>query len=150
MLFQVDALIETLETDNEEEFETNKEAPLIPFSSVSDSEDQGNMNNNVTTNGSQISSASSSRRYRQITSTNKRKKANIEQKKQELVDLAHKVLSNNDDTDEEYHIAGKRIGYQLKAVEDRQRNIAEKLISDVMFYAKMGRLTEDTSINIPR
>lgn len=158
VFFQVDALEET---ENDEEFETHAEAPLTPFSSVSDLEEQVNLNSNDNTSHSaqtscilktpQTSRASSTKSiYQQNTSTKRKKTNAIEQKRQELLHLAHKTLSENTiNTEEEYHIAGKRIGYQLKAVEGHQRIIAEKLISDVMFYAKMGKLTEDCSINIP-
>lgn len=62
------------------------------------------------------------------------------------MDLAHNVLSS-DNPENEYTIAGKRIGYQLQGVEERQRIIAEKLISDVMFYARMGKLTEEATVH---
>nr|CAI5828305.1 unnamed protein product [Callosobruchus analis] len=82
-----------------------------------------------------------------------RKRINApEQKREELVHLAHTALSSNDanpDPEDEYLIAGKRIGYQLKAIEGQQKIIAEKLISDVIFYANMGKLTEHCSINVP-
>ncbi|XP_050304376.1 uncharacterized protein LOC126741941 [Anthonomus grandis grandis] len=72
-----------------------------------------------------------------------------ELKKQCLMDLAPTALSrdtNNDENENEYAIAGKRIGYQLQGVVERQRIIAEKLISDVMFYASMGKLAEDAVV----
>lgn len=59
--------------------------------------------------------------------------------------LAHDVLKNTNE--DEYCIAGKRLGYQLKELEDQQRFIAEKLISDVMFYARMGKLTENSAVH---
>uniref|UniRef100_A0A6P7GIB1 Uncharacterized protein LOC114343021 n=1 Tax=Diabrotica virgifera virgifera TaxID=50390 RepID=A0A6P7GIB1_DIAVI len=73
----------------------------------------------------------------------------IEAKKQRVLDLAYDALANdtNDEiTENECTLAGKRIGYQLQRVEERQRIIAEKLISDVMFYARMGRLQENATV----
>lgn len=134
---------------------------MTPFSPASDLKEQPNLNNNDTTDTipqtsyteitPHSSRFSSSKSRNQQNTSKKRKNCNsIDQKKQELLDLAHKTLSNNNvNTEEEYDIVGKRIGYQLKDVEGFQRIIAEKLISDVMFYAKMGKLTEHSSIFIP-
>lgn len=125
------------------------------YSLLSDLEEQPNLNNNdtilqtsYTETTPHSSRVSTSKSRNQQNTSKKRKKCNaIDQKKQELLDLAHKTLSNNNaNTEEEYHIVGKRIGYLLKDVEGFQRIIAEKLISDVMFYAKMGKLTEHSSI----
>lgn len=52
-----------------------------------------------------------------------------------MLDLAHNVLArdgDNDKNENEYEIARKRIGYQLQGMEELQRIIAKKLISDVM------------------
>nr|CAI5843165.1 unnamed protein product [Callosobruchus analis] len=147
--------------DTFDDCETQAEAPLTPFSSASDIDEQVNSNENDITDTPQIcsntvtpqTSRPSSRNFYQQKIVNKRKRINaIEQKREELVHLAHTALSSNDanpDPEDEYLIAGKRIGYQLKAIEDQQKIIAEKLISDVIFYANMGKLTEHCSINVP-
>lgn len=54
---------------------------------------------------------------------------------------------NNNDRDE-WDIAGRRIGFQLRSLEFEQRIIAEKLISDVMFYARRKRLSENSSVEV--
>lgn len=103
VFFQVDALEET---ENDEEFETHAEAPLTPFSSVSDLEEQVNLNSNDNTSHSaqtscilktpQTSRASSTKSiYQQNTSTKRKKTNAIEQKRQELLHLAHKTLKRN-------------------------------------------------------
>jgi len=51
-------------------------------------------------------------------------------------------------TKEEWEVTGKSIGYQMKDLDKKQRAIAQKLISDVLFYAKIGKLMEDSSISI--
>lgn len=43
-------------------------------------------------------------------------------------------------------ITGKKIAYDLRELNERQRIIAEKLISDVIFYAKLDKLNENYSI----
>ncbi|KAF5308580.1 hypothetical protein FQR65_LT18059 [Abscondita terminalis] len=139
---KVDALVET---ENDEEFETQAEAPLTNSNDTSHS-----AQTSCILNTPQTSRASSTNSICQQNTSTKKKTNAIEQKRQELLHLAHKTLSKNTiNTEAEYHIAGESIGYQLKAVEGHQRIIAEKLITDVMFYAKMGKLTEDCSINIP-
>lgn len=148
---QVDTLVEA---DDTEETEPYVEPPLTPFSSMSDTEAHVNDTTQESTSAStpQTSGASSSNRSRSQQNTVKRpktKNANA-QKRQALLDLAHNALSCNvTEPEEEYQIVGKRLGYQLKGMAERQRTIAEKLISDVMFYAKMGKLTEDSAIHIP-
>nr|CAI5858207.1 unnamed protein product [Callosobruchus analis] len=159
-----DEMEESLEHETVDTFdycETQAEAPLTPVSSASDIDEQVNSNENDITDTPQIcsntvtpqTSRPSSRNFYQQTIVNKRKRINaIEQKREELVHLAHTALSSNDanpDPEDEYLIAGKRIGYQLKAIEGQQKIIAEKLISDVIFYANMGKLTEHCSINVP-
>nr|CAI5849989.1 unnamed protein product [Callosobruchus analis] len=159
-----DEMEESLEHETVDTFddcETQAEAPLTPVSSAGDIDEQVNSNENDITDTPQIcsntvtpqTSRPSSRNFYQQKIVNKRKRINaIEQKREELVHLAHTALSSNDanpDPEDEYLIAGKRIGYQLKAIEGQQKIIAEKLISDVIFYANMGKLTEHCSINVP-
>ncbi|KAJ8712903.1 hypothetical protein PYW08_008207 [Mythimna loreyi] len=43
---------------------------------------------------------------------------------------------------------GRSVGAQLHQLDKRQRCIAEKLISDVIYYAKMDQLSLDTTINV--
>lgn len=72
---------------------------------------------------------------------------NIEElKKSNLMDLAHKALTRDDTTEDKYQIFGKRIAYQFKELTEPQQTIAEKLISDVMFHAKLEKLTENSSV----
>lgn len=73
-----------------------------------------------------------------------RKLSKVDEKKMEVLNLARNVLEKPDE--DEYMVAGKRIGFQLKDLEPNQRIIAEKLISDVIFYGKTKKLTEDSRI----
>ncbi|GBP78396.1 hypothetical protein EVAR_58186_1 [Eumeta japonica] len=41
---------------------------------------------------------------------------------------------------------GRNVGYQLKELDRRQKIIAQKLISDVLYHAKLGALTEATGL----
>lgn len=43
---------------------------------------------------------------------------------------------------------GRNVGQQLQEVEQRQKIIAQKIISDVLFYAKLGNLTDFSQINL--
>lgn len=63
-------------------------------------------------------------------------------------DLVHKTLTSTE-KDDEYAVAGKRFAFQLRGMEEKQRFIAEKLISDVMFYGRIGKLSEDATIYFP-
>jgi hypothetical protein len=72
------------------------------------------------------------------------KASTIEEKKNNLIDLAHQALTNTDD--DECAVAEKRIGYQLKGMAEQQRFIAEKLISDIMYYGRVGKLKDDASV----
>lgn len=71
----------------------------------------------------------------------------MEVKKAALVDLAHKAFTEPEL--DEFDIVGKRFAFQLKKLEDGQRLIAEKLMSDILFYGAMGRLEEHCTINFP-
>jgi hypothetical protein len=68
----------------------------------------------------------------------------LKKKKKKLIDLAHQALTNTDD--DECAVAGKRIGYQLKGMAEQQTFIAEKLISGIMYYGRVGKLKEDASV----
>lgn len=48
----------------------------------------------------------------------------------------------------EWEVIGKSIGIQLKDLNQQQQTIAQKLISDTIFYAKMGQLCTESSISI--
>lgn len=83
------------------------------------------------------------------TSPNRRKVSKMsamELKKQQLLDLAHKHLTRPQVEDDKYTVIGKNISIQLKEMVDHQRFIAEKLISDIMFYGRMGKLREDAMV----
>ncbi|KAJ8963041.1 hypothetical protein NQ314_005596, partial [Rhamnusium bicolor] len=130
--------VDTLESDDTEE---GTEAPPALLSSASEAQLNLQQNENTTATSQNFSDAtprtsrdSSYKSGSQSKGVIKRKKTNYaEQKRQELANLAHTALSQNENNEDEYTIAA----------------IAEKLISDVMFYAKMDKLTEDTSIHIP-
>lgn len=49
--------------------------------------------------------------------------------------------------DDECVVTGKKLAFQLKRMDDHQRLIAEKLISDIMFYGGLGKLNEDVVID---
>lgn len=42
---------------------------------------------------------------------------------------------------------GNKIAFQLENLERYQRTVAEKLISDIIYYARLGKLTEMSSIS---
>lgn len=59
------------------------------------------------------------------------------EKKEQLMDLAYTTLCTQED---EYSVVGNIIALQLKGMDEKQRLIAEKLVSDVMFYGRMGKV----------
>ncbi|KAB0803073.1 hypothetical protein PPYR_00043 [Photinus pyralis] len=73
----------------------------------------------------------------------KRQRKSLDKAKEEVLKKANKLL---DDTEQEWEIIGKSLGLQLSTVDPQQSAIANKLISDVIFYAKLGKLTENASI----
>ncbi|XP_050311199.1 uncharacterized protein LOC126746846 [Anthonomus grandis grandis] len=90
------------------------------------------------------------------TSRNKRiqkSKNTWTKKKHQFLDASLKILQTetappHTDKEESQEITfGKNIGQQLQETEDRQKIIAQKLISDVLFYAKLGNLTDSSSIS---
>ncbi|KAK7868314.1 hypothetical protein R5R35_013898 [Gryllus longicercus] len=44
--------------------------------------------------------------------------------------------------DDEFAVVGRRLAFQLRAMREDQRLLAEKIIGDVMYYGRVGRLTE--------
>ncbi|XP_049875451.1 uncharacterized protein LOC126373352 [Pectinophora gossypiella] len=48
--------------------------------------------------------------------------------------------------DEEFEVYGRSIGFQLKDLNKRQLTIAQKVISDILFYAKLDQLTESSYV----
>ncbi|CAG2063878.1 unnamed protein product, partial [Timema podura] len=58
------------------------------------------------------------------------------------------TASRTFDSADECVIMGKRFEYQLRGMNERQRIIADKLISDVMYYGRLGRLSEDSGLHL--
>lgn len=71
---------------------------------------------------------------------------NIELKKEKLLDAANNLLSYRT----EIHAFGVYVGKKMEEIlVDQQRDLAEKLISEIMFLAKTNNLTFDTRVEIP-
>lgn len=81
-------------------------------------------------------------------SCNKRtlKSTSWAKKKHQFLDASLKVLQGDTTqqhvTEPQELTFGKNIGQQLQEIEPRQKIIAQKLISDVLFNAKLGNLTD--------
>jgi hypothetical protein len=56
--------------------------------------------------------------------------------------------ASQNNSDDNFTIAVKKFGNDLKMIDHEQRVIAEKLVSDVLYYAKLNKLTEYYSINL--
>ncbi|KAI5631502.1 alcohol dehydrogenase transcription factor myb/SANT-like domain-containing protein [Phthorimaea operculella] len=63
-----------------------------------------------------------------------------------IVDTEQVLVHSNDETSADWF--GRAIGCQLKEVSKFQRCLAEKLISEIMFHAKLDQLTIGSSINL--
>lgn len=61
------------------------------------------------------------------------------------MNTAHALLASKDD---KWEVIGKSIGLQLKELGTNQQDIAQKLMADLIFYGKRGRLTDYTAINL--
>lgn len=87
-------------------------------------------------------------------STTKRKK--IPQEK-EFFNVATKTLANYNSSnnhnlpthvDDKYDAMGKKMAFDLRSLSPYQLIFAEKLMSDVMYYAKLNKLNEDAVVSI--
>lgn len=87
-------------------------------------------------------------------STTKRKK--IPQEK-EFFNVATKTLANYNSSnnhnlpthvDDKYDAMGKKMAFDLRSLSPDQLIFAEKLMSDVMYYAKLNKLNEDAVVSI--
>ncbi|KAK0162410.1 hypothetical protein PV327_006190 [Microctonus hyperodae] len=133
------------------EYEKMLCALLTPETPASDSEAQINEDPSTPQTSRLSSCGTNNSQIRTLTKTLRKHRINfVEQKKLQLLDLAHKTLisDDDDDDDDEDLVAVKQIlDYKLKGVDEHQRTIADKLISDVIYYAKLGKLTEDAGIH---
>ncbi|XP_061723533.1 uncharacterized protein LOC133529751 [Cydia pomonella] len=75
----------------------------------------------------------------------KRRIYNLLQKQERFVDTASQMLEHKE---QEWEINGKAIGLQLYQLDTTQRIIAQKLISDTLFFGRLGKLTEESFINL--
>lgn len=68
------------------------------------------------------------------------------QKKLEFIDIASETMKSLNaplKEDDECDIIGKRFAMQLRGMKESQMFLAEKIISDVMYYGRMDKLTEN-------
>lgn len=68
----------------------------------------------------------------------------FDQKKEAFLDTATNALNQLN----EYKAFGSSIAFQLEDMDRRQKIIAQKLISDIVFHGKLGNLTEHTIIQL--
>lgn len=75
-----------------------------------------------------------------------KKQKTLRTKKTEFLNVASEaiqLLNTPPDQDNECTIVGKRFAFQLQSMTEEQRLIAEKIIADVMYYGRRGKLTEN-------
>lgn len=65
------------------------------------------------------------------------------------MDVASTALAAVPPTTLRYEPFGKSVACDLENMEPHQRTIAQKLISDVLYFGKLKRLAENCSISIP-
>ncbi|XP_063541994.1 uncharacterized protein LOC134750687 [Cydia strobilella] len=75
----------------------------------------------------------------------KRRIYNLLQKQERFVNAARQMLLQKET---EWEINGKAIGLQLYQLDMTQRTIAQKLISNTLFFGSLGKLTEESSISL--
>lgn len=75
----------------------------------------------------------------------KRRGTKLQQQQQTLIESAQHLMSKVDSPEDIY---GKNIGMQLAEMTKTQKCIAEKLISEVIFYGKLEKLTLCSSISL--
>lgn len=85
-------------------------------------------------------------------SQRKRKKKETSLQKQEKIILpAQETMSLSaqetmPQKEEEWEVYGRSIGFQIKELNKRQLMITQKIISDVIFYAKLNKLNESSYV----
>ncbi|XP_071053910.1 uncharacterized protein [Onthophagus taurus] len=77
------------------------------------------------------------------------KDSTLSQKKAKFLDVASTALAAVPPTTLRYEPFGKSVACDLENMEPHQRTIAQKLISDVLYFGKLKRLAENCSISIP-
>lgn len=75
----------------------------------------------------------------------KRKISALNKKQEAMFDSVQSLLSSKES---EWEFIGKSLGLQLSQLNNDQQTIAQKLISDVIFYGKREKLTEMSSITV--
>lgn len=75
----------------------------------------------------------------------KRRGTKLQQQQEKLIESAQHLMSKVDSPEDIY---GKTIGMQLTQMTKTQTCIAEKLISEVIFYGKLEKLTLCSSISL--
>lgn len=66
----------------------------------------------------------------------------FDRKKENFLDAATSVLSQNN----KFRAFGNSVSFQLEDMDRRQRVIAEKLISDILFHGKLGNLKDYSAV----
>lgn len=74
----------------------------------------------------------------------KKKEAPLKQQ-QDILDKASGLMNTKE---EDWEILGRSIGMQLRDLNQRQHIIARKLISDVIFYATLDKLSEESFVGL--
>lgn len=74
----------------------------------------------------------------------KKKEAPLKQQ-QDILEKASELLNTKE---EDWEILGRSIGMQLRDLNQRQHIIARKLISDVIFYATLNKLSEESFVGV--
>ncbi|KAF5308389.1 hypothetical protein FQR65_LT06209 [Abscondita terminalis] len=80
----------------------------------------------------------------QQATTTRKKQMCIQNKQEKLFDTAQKLLTSSDD----WQIIGQSIGLQLKDLSKHQLIFVQKIISDAIYYGRLEKLTEHSSINL--
>ncbi|KAH9632880.1 hypothetical protein HF086_007763 [Spodoptera exigua] len=75
----------------------------------------------------------------------KKKKKEAPLKQQDILEKASELLNTKE---EDWEILGRSIGMQLRDVNQQQHIIARKLISDVIFYATLNKLSEESFVGV--
>ncbi|KAH9633665.1 hypothetical protein HF086_009765 [Spodoptera exigua] len=75
----------------------------------------------------------------------KKKKKEAPFKQQDILEKASELLNTKE---EDWEILGRSIGMQLRDVNQQQHIIARKLISDVIFYATLNKLSEESFVGV--
>ncbi|KAK4887391.1 hypothetical protein RN001_003662 [Aquatica leii] len=138
-------------TQDQEEVRPGTSSMTIQESATDDDDSQSNCTRADTPLSPLAPASTCSSRQSQRSEKNRQlavKESTLAQKKAKFLDVASTVVAAVPPATSPYEQFGKSVACDLEPMDPHQRTIAQKLISDILYYGKLMRLTEHCSVNI--